>query len=117
MMAFSLDSAKSTQSANKLNKSEILSHLLKQQTLLLVWTFAVNGAVLDSNSSSYSMIQDYAQSLASFLLTTTTGNQNDSELPSLAFLEQTSPALAWRWIHTLDFCLLYNPRIKRFSPE
>ncbi|VUZ49412.1 unnamed protein product [Hymenolepis diminuta] len=109
------NSAQSTQTTSRLSKSEVLSHLLKQQTLLLIWTLAADGAVLDSNSPPSSMIHDYAQSLASFLLTAI--SREDSELPSLAFLDKTSPALAWRWIHTLDFCLLYNARIRRITPK
>ncbi|VDO00426.1 unnamed protein product [Rodentolepis nana] len=110
------DSTQSNQtSTSRLGKSEVLSHLLKQQTLLLVWTLAADGAILNSNSSPSLMIHDYAQSLASFLLSTT--NQEDSELPSLAFLNQTSPALSWRWVHTLDFCLLYSARIRRITPK
>nr|CDS34672.2 hypothetical transcript [Hymenolepis microstoma] len=109
------NSAQSNQTPSRLSKSEVLSHLLKQQTLLLVWTLATDGATLNSNLSQSLMIHDYAQSLASFLLSTT--NQEDSELPSLGFLNQTSPALSWRWIHTLDFCLLYNARIRRITPK
>ncbi|KAM3185797.1 hypothetical protein ACTXT7_005657 [Hymenolepis weldensis] len=109
------NSALSTQVASRLSKSEVLSHLLKQQTLLLVWTLAADGAVLESNSPPSLMIHGYAQSLASFLLTTI--SQEDSELPSLAFLDKTSSALAWRWIHTLDFCLLYGARIRRITAK
>ncbi|KAM7536940.1 hypothetical protein Aperf_G00000063799 [Anoplocephala perfoliata] len=102
------------QPARRMNHSDVLSHLLKQQVLQLVWTLAADGGAFEVSSFPL-MIKDFSRSLASFFLTAT--GQEDSVMPALAFLNLASPALSWRWIHTIDFCLLYSARIQRLSSK
>ena len=55
---------------NRLSKSEVLAHLLKQQTLQLVWSLAVDSVALGSALEWEDFVRDFGQSLAAFLLTT-----------------------------------------------
>ncbi|KAH9282921.1 hypothetical protein ECG_03924 [Echinococcus granulosus] len=99
---------KEATTAGRLDRSEVLAHLLKQQTLQLMWSLAVDGAM------ERTVVRDFSRSLATFFLTTKqVGDDEGESLPPLAFLHLVSSALAWRWIHCLDFCLLYNSRIRR----
>ncbi|KAL5109912.1 hypothetical protein TcWFU_002196 [Taenia crassiceps] len=94
--------------ADRVDRSTAWPHLLKQQTLQLVWSLAVRGTM------ERALMRDYSRSLATFLLTTKkVGADEGDTLPPLAFLHMVSPGLAWRWIHCIDFCLLYNSRIQR----
>ncbi|VDM31257.1 unnamed protein product [Hydatigera taeniaeformis] len=95
--------------ADRLGRPEVLAHLLKQHTLQLVWSLAADGALEQTSMKGFS------RSLAAFLLATKVMEGDEDSLPPLNFLHLVSPALSWRWIHCLDFCLLYNLRIRRLS--
>ena len=110
-----LDRQKSMTIVNQLSKSEVLAHLLKQQTLQLVWSLAVDGVSSGSALEWGFNVKDFGQALAAFLLTTLEQEGATEPLPPLVFLQSASSALAWRWIHCLDFCLLYHFRIHGLS--